>query len=302
LKKRLFLLLAAMLAIGSLVGGATFALLSSESRGHSNTFQAGTLHVAITNGNGLPLDGPFMSFDEMAPGDTRGPFQVWVKNTGSLPLVYNFDLVRTGGPDAADNALADALSLLVERENPDGSWTSVGEQTVTQWDTAGVSEWQPTLPAGAMAHFRYTANLPQGTGNAAQAGSVMLTLLISATQPSIIQGGAPVITGTWTGSYAGSEAPPGEPVRQWRFVATVVQTGNTFTGTMVELDDPGVGVTQISGTIDGTSVSGTRQYPVFLGGPEPVMWTINFTGEIQPSGKLVIGTADNNSRQWSATK
>lgn len=301
LRKRLFFLITAVLVLGSLAGGITFALFSAQPVNQSNTFRAGTLTVAITDSNGVPLEGPFMGFEDLAPGDTRGPYQAFVKNTGSLPLVYNFKIVRTGGPDAKDDALADALALKVERENPDGSWTTVNQQTVTQWDTAGPSDWQPELVAGAMAHFRYTASLPLGTGNDAQAGSVVLSLLVSATQPAVVSGGAPVITGTWSGAYAGAEAPAGQPLPQWRFVATVVQMGNTFAGTMVELDDPSVGVTPINGTIDGTSVTGTRLYPVYFGGGEPVMWPVQFTGEIQPNGKLVIGLGD-GSRAWSASR
>lgn len=301
MSKRFWVLISSGLLLGSLLGGATFALFADSTSAQSNTFTAGTLTVALTDADGEELDGPFMTYDLMAPGDVGGPYQAFVKNTGTLPLVYNFKFALVGGLDDADEALADALLLQVERENADGSWADLGEMSAAAWDTADPSGWQPQLSSGAMARWRVTATLPPDTGNDAQAGSITVSLLIAATQTSVVESGAPVLTGTWRGFYTGAEAPPGEPLPQWRFVATVVQTGSSFSGTMVELDDPSVGVTSFSGTISGMSVEGTRQYPVSFGS-EPLMWSVDFTGDVQPDGRLAIGTAESNSRNWSAAK
>lgn len=149
--------------------------------------------------------------------------------------------------------------------------------------------------------LRFTAHLPLATNNSAQAATVKWTVLVNATQTAVLSGTTPVVSGTWSGTFQGVAVNPLRGMTTtWPFVATVTQTGNTFAGTLVEPEDPGAGINQISGTKSGNQITGTRFYPTGIGD-----WPVHFTGTIQPNGTVVIGSWSNGSgvdRTWTGTK
>lgn len=92
MKKMAVLAVASVLAVGGSIGGATYALFTSEAQSTANAFTAGTLSLS-THRNDVPIDGPMfyqndstsgqMGTGYWAPKDshTRAMF---IKNTGSL--------------------------------------------------------------------------------------------------------------------------------------------------------------------------------------------------------------------------
>lgn len=291
--KRIAALVLTVIAAGALLGGTTVARFTGNTGSSGSTFTAGTLKVELTDAGGQPLSAPIMTFDKMVPGDISDPaYQAYVTNTGNVPLVYNFALVRQGAGGPSADALAGALNLKVERETDTG-WVTVAEHTVTDWVGAGASAWQPKLEANEKTHFRYTAALPRATGNPPQGGSITLTLLVSATQPSVLAAGG-VLSGTWRGSYSGTwSSNPQTSDGSWPFVALVTQTGSSFTGTMTEPSVPTPSA--ISGTLTGSTINGHH-----------TDYGADFTGTLQPGGTVTNATWTNwwysSGRPWWATR
>lgn len=295
MKLRVLLVVMAVLLVGSLIGGSTLALYTSSTSSQNNSFSSGHLDIALTDSSGEPLQGAIMQVNLMAPGDAPGPFNASLKNTGTLPLVYTYTIVRTDDGGPTNDALASALLLKVERQQANGSWESLGEQSLADWVSDGASDWQPQMAAGALENLRFTAHLPIATGNSAQSAAVKFTLLVNATQPIVAGQPQQPQTETWNGSYISNGS-------TWRFISSITRNGNSFVGTMTELDDTNVGTSPISGTISGSQVSGTRSYPVLPG------WNINvtFTGTLNPDGILVVNGnwsgAYGTSGTWAAEK
>jgi predicted ribosomally synthesized peptide with SipW-like signal peptide len=86
MKRILFLSLICVLALG-LVGGA-FAYFSDVETSEGNTFQAGTVDLALSHGEGY--ENPYTSVGKiasavnMAPGVEVGPYDVYFKNVGNI--------------------------------------------------------------------------------------------------------------------------------------------------------------------------------------------------------------------------
>ena len=88
------------------------------------------------------------------------------------------------------------------------------------------------------------------------------------------------LNGTWLGTYWQGETPT-------RFEATLIQSGNTLTGNI--LDDNYLGEALLSGEVVGRSVSFTKRY---LTGNYPV---INYAGTVNEDGDFIQG-------EWQVSK
>jgi predicted ribosomally synthesized peptide with SipW-like signal peptide len=90
MKKKLLLSTIALMLTMALVGGATFALFSSQATNGPNLFTAGTLDI------GVPNDDPnvgTMNFTNAAPGDSYD-YSITVNNKGTLPFLYKISAKR----------------------------------------------------------------------------------------------------------------------------------------------------------------------------------------------------------------
>ncbi|MBE9180589.1 hypothetical protein IQ268_18670 [Oculatella sp. LEGE 06141] len=96
------------------------------------------------------------------------------------------------------------------------------------------------------------------------------------------------VNGTWLGTYWQAGSPT-------RFEATLVQSGNTLTGRI--LDDGNLGEAQITGEVSGLTISFTKRYLTTS------LSLVSYTGAIAVdadfmSGKWSIGQSD--SGEWEA--
>lgn len=82
------------------------------------------------------------------------------------------------------------------------------------------------------------------------------------------------LSGTWLGTYWQNGLPT-------RFEATLMQSGNTLTGSI--LDDSYLGDAQISGTILGRGLSFTKRYLT----TSPTV--VHYTGTVSDDGDLIQG-------------
>ncbi|MHC5598960.1 MAG: hypothetical protein ACYTXC_23970 [Nostoc sp.] len=98
------------------------------------------------------------------------------------------------------------------------------------------------------------------------------------------------LSGNWLGTYWQDDIPS-------RFEATFVQSGNTFSGSI--LDDNYLGEAQVNGEVIGQTVSFTKRY--LISSPVPVRYTgIVSENEDYMQGKWNIGLQ--YSGVWSARR
>lgn len=73
-----------MLALA--MGYGTYSYFTHTATSTGNTFQAGWVDLALSNGTGYvnPWVGPLATFTNMAPGQETSEVNVWFKNVGSL--------------------------------------------------------------------------------------------------------------------------------------------------------------------------------------------------------------------------
>ena len=74
-----------VLALG--IGWGTFAYFTETEQSTGNTFRAGYVDLALSNGGNYmnPWSGSIATFTNMAPGQETSATNVWFKNVGSLP-------------------------------------------------------------------------------------------------------------------------------------------------------------------------------------------------------------------------
>lgn len=91
---------ASIFVIGMLamaMGIGTYSYFTQTETSTGNTFQAGWVDLALSNGGPYynPWSGPLATFTNMAPGQETSPTNIWFKNAGSLPGVVHVQLSYT---------------------------------------------------------------------------------------------------------------------------------------------------------------------------------------------------------------
>jgi len=112
MKKILFVLIALVVCVGLI--GSAFAYFSDTESSTGNTFTAGTLDLAMSNGTGWEneFSGTLATVADMAPGEQVGPFDVYFKNDGTMDGVVdvNMSYVNFDDPDAYGEFVTPAVS------------------------------------------------------------------------------------------------------------------------------------------------------------------------------------------------
>jgi len=108
---------ATILVVGAAVSAGTVAYFTSQKTISGNTFTAGTLTLSADSngvyGTGTSL--PVITETNMAPGFIGTPKYAAVANTGTLPLNWNFSLIKTSDtPGIGGGNLFKVLKVKIE--------------------------------------------------------------------------------------------------------------------------------------------------------------------------------------------
>ena len=166
------------------MGGATWAIFSSQATQNDNTFATGTLEIRL---NGQQSLGGF-TFANTAPGDCKeGQFGVnnygapWFAGSSTLPAK---ELVVGSTQDGGDTDLYDALTIKVEANR---GWAT--RMPVYEGALSGLSEanllsprWAD-LAAGNSEDVFYKVCLPIEAGNSLMGKSTTFDFLVDAYNP-----------------------------------------------------------------------------------------------------------------------
>lgn len=181
--KRLMSLVGTFLILGGLIAGTANVYATAAASPSIYVFAAGALKIELKDLQNNPLPGNYMQASNMAPGDTQ-VYEATFTNQGSNSVNYamGFERVDQLQVDSLDqsnrnDAMADALLLLVDRSpSAPGDWHET--HTLTEWTQQAARTPVLTLAPGASHRFRFTIDLPVGTLNPAQGGSVMTQLMV----------------------------------------------------------------------------------------------------------------------------
>lgn len=187
--RKIFLSGLSILSALSLMGGATFAFFSSNASSTGNVFAAGTLHLALCDGN-EPCPSPTSNSEQsvsasfglagMKPGDCTGVQDLSLENTGS---------VAGGSVDVAANNDNGTLApyLRINSLTFDGGAQSVGNPNGNGW--SDLDDFQtsslnglPGIAAGGTKILAMDVCLDQSAPNAVQGMSDTFTLSVTLKQ------------------------------------------------------------------------------------------------------------------------
>jgi spore coat-associated protein N len=94
------IIFASIFVIGMLalaMGYGTYSYFTQTETSTGNTFQAGWVDLALSNGGGYvnPWTGPLATFTNIAPGQETSATNIWFKNAGSLAGIVTVKLSYT---------------------------------------------------------------------------------------------------------------------------------------------------------------------------------------------------------------
>ncbi len=175
--------LAAIVAVGAIAGGATFAYFSDEETITGNSFTAGTVDLKIDSNPDSTIQWWHDGFanthgiTNLAPGDTDSQI-IDIKNVGSIDSEVTFDMNRTS--NWSDLAGALEFHVYFDAKN-DGGWDDTNlHGTVDEFTQAynlGLIESETGI-----ASVKIEWTLPASTGNDAQGDNVTIDALFGLMQ------------------------------------------------------------------------------------------------------------------------
>jgi spore coat-associated protein N len=174
--------LAAIVAVGAVAGGATFAYFSDTATITGNTFTAGTMDLRIDKdpnpaiqdwNNGFA--NPYNPFANVKPGDA-GKQIIDIKNVGTVNgnATIQFDTTTW-------SALGDNLDFVVEYKlENDTVWAPVASGPLTAWNHNVYK--LGALNAGAVGNVKIDWSVPTSAGNDIQSKSITLDTVFGLNQ------------------------------------------------------------------------------------------------------------------------
>ncbi len=182
--KRIIASLAMIVAVGTVLIGATFAVFSSQAAVEGNTFATGELEIRVNGQASIPG----FNFSNAAPGDCKvGQFGVnnygapYFAGPSTLPAK---ELVVSSAKTSGSNMLYNALNVKVEANR---GWAT--KMLVYEGPLSGLSEDDLLAPrwteliAGSSEDVYYEVCLPASAGDALQGKSTTFDFVIDAYNP-----------------------------------------------------------------------------------------------------------------------
>ena len=122
MNNKIIVSLAAIAVVMSAAFGATYAYFVSIRTSSNNTFSTGNLELALSNGGQYYTDDSvvFGTANNMAPGETVGPYDLYFKNTGVINGKVKVNMAYSAMETGTD---ADALAkkMVVKNVSLDGN-------------------------------------------------------------------------------------------------------------------------------------------------------------------------------------